>query len=295
MHPELNVPQRAKLIRAAAPDILESCFEQQSRICDLCTQPVQDLMLAALDHSTPVIHFARSTMPIAEAIAAANDPQNLRSAHATCNSAKRDLTREQWFARGLNNREAPRFLTEGQLLELQFRLGAGGRIGGRIGGRTNALNKTGVCGRTPEQMTTDGRKGGRIGGRISGSVVGRRHKEKGTGIFTPGMQAVGGRITGRKNKTLKRGIFTLTRAQLVENGRKNGRVNGRKAVEQKTGIFAPDYDKGKGGRIGGRTNADSGQMQTLGYSGLGAHARWHTNKGIVNPKCALCVPLNDCK
>lgn len=37
--------------------------------------------------------------------------------------------------------------------------------GGRIQGRNNAENKTGFCGRTPEKMKEDGRKGGLKGGQ----------------------------------------------------------------------------------------------------------------------------------
>lgn len=39
----------------------------------------------------------------------------------------------------------------------------------------------------------------------------------------------------------------------------------------------------KGGRIGGRRAAESGQLAHA------LHSRWHTQRGIVNPGCALCA------
>jgi hypothetical protein len=308
--PGLTIQQRAKLIRAATPngDTLENLFEMQNRICDLCGQPIQDLILAALDHSTPVIHFARSTMPIEDAIAQASDPKNLRCAHSSCNSAKNGLTRGEWFRRGLNVREAPRFLTDGQLLELQFRLG----VGGRTAGFANAKNKTGVCGRSPEKMRADASKSG------------RKQSAAGTGMFTSGMSmrsAVIGRITGNDNKRLKRGICSPGVA--AKGGRIGGRINGRKMKQEGRGIFAPE-NRGLGGRkakemgvgvsamtheqlsvagrVGGGTGAGGRKCaekkvgvcgrspEKMREDGLkGVHTYWHVRRGIVNPKCKLCV------
>ena len=45
------------------------------------------------------------------------------------------------------------------------RSGVGGRIGGPIQGRKHAENKTGVCGRTPEQISEHAYMGGCISGR----------------------------------------------------------------------------------------------------------------------------------
>ena len=50
--------------------------------------------------------------------------------------------------------------------------------GGHAGGSSNARNKTGFCGRTPEEMTAHGRAGGLTAGPVSG----RRHADNKTGV-----------------------------------------------------------------------------------------------------------------
>lgn len=255
------ISERVKAIRAATPDILAELFEMQNRICDLCGQPIQALVCAALDHSIPVIAFARGPLPIEDVVLQANAPENLRAAHTNCNSAKHDKTREEWFAFGLDKTiDTQRTYTTEELLELQVRLSTTGRKAGRIGGR--ATNKT-----------TNGRKsnGGRIGGRASvanghpGTANGaRRNKEKCTGIFTPGMQVRGARAGG-----------------LI-----GGRISGRKQVENGIGMFAPGYDKTKGGRVSGPIN---GRKVGLAYGLKNNHIRWHVKRGVVSPSCSLCV------
>jgi hypothetical protein len=195
-----EIRKRARLIRKANPngDTLENLFESQNKICALCDKPMQDIIVCELDHGTPVITFARNlSLPIDEAIRQCNDPKNLWCVHTSCNSAKYVLTRDQWFLRGLNNREAPRLLTEGELLTLQFRRGAGGRIGGR---RLHEIH--------PEMAAQIGRKNAENG-----------HLAR---IATPESCANGGRISGR--------------------------------------IVGPKV----------------------------CHVRWHVNRGISNPACALC-------
>ena len=61
--------------------------------------------------------------------------------------------------------ENPLCLNEhcGGQISLKFR-----KEGGHNGGESNAKNKTGFCGRTPEEMTAHGRAGGKIGGLIAG-------------------------------------------------------------------------------------------------------------------------------
>lgn len=184
----MTIKERARLIRRATPACLAELFEMQNRICDLCGQPIQDLRCAALDHSTPVIRFARSDMPLEEAIQRASSPKNLRCAHYSCNEAKNALTREEWFTRGMNNREYPVPLTEGQLVELRFRRGAGGRAAGPIVGRRNV--DSGLLARICSE-----------GGRAAGPAAGRRAVESGqlARVSSKEARRRGGLITGRKN------------------------------------------------------------------------------------------------
>ena len=58
----------------------------------------------------------------------------------------------------------------------------GGSEGGKISGNKHKENKTGVCGRSPEKMSEDGKKAGRIGGKNGGKKGGRAAYEKGVGI-----------------------------------------------------------------------------------------------------------------
>jgi hypothetical protein len=91
--------ERAQRIRDTTPKILKKCFEAQGHLCDLCGQEISDVSEAELDHSTPVVWFARSPLSDEEAVRQANDPQNLRAAHASCNQSKKQRTRKEWFER----------------------------------------------------------------------------------------------------------------------------------------------------------------------------------------------------
>ena len=69
-------------------------------------------------------------------------------------------------------RETPSFTQEGRIK------------GGITRGRQSAKQKTGVCGRTPEQMTEDGKKGGKKGG----TTQGLRNAKNRTGFCNPDVQ-----------------------------------------------------------------------------------------------------------
>jgi hypothetical protein len=84
----MSVVQRTALIRLRTPDILKISLEEQRWLCDLCGHRIQDIILAALDHSIPVINFARGPLPIEQAVEVANAPSNLRAAHRAFNHAK---------------------------------------------------------------------------------------------------------------------------------------------------------------------------------------------------------------
>lgn len=150
----------------------------------------------------------------------------------------------------------------------------GGRKGGRKGYK-NGLEKL-----TPEQRTENARKG----------------YKNGLGKHTPEQRANYGW------KSYKNNLGKLTTGQLAENGRKGyknglGKLapeqfaeNGRKSQEMGVGLF-------------GRTPTEHTNDSKMGYkSGLGImtkeqridvgrkamHTRWHVNRGIYNPDCALC-------
>jgi hypothetical protein len=273
----LTVRQRAKLIRKATPngDTLENLFEMQNRICDLCGHPIQDLICAELDHSTSVIFFARSDMPIEDAIAKANDPKNLRCAHASCNAAKNGLTREEWFARGLNERDKPQLLTDGQLLELQFRLGAGGRKhveSGHLAKLRTPEHQRNAARSAHKLHPTLARDNGRVGGRIGG---------------------VKGAATAMRNKT---GIFGRSPEQRLEDCRKGGQRNiesghiaslGRKAVA--SGRLASYRTHEHQVAAGLAASAKRGHLAFVIQGRNAMHIRWHVNRGITNQNCELCV------
>ena len=54
------------------------------------------------------------------------------------------MTRNEWFARGLDNREAPRILTQEDLAVFRFRFGAGGRKGGATNKASGHIQKIGT-------------------------------------------------------------------------------------------------------------------------------------------------------
>ena len=274
----LTVQQRAKLIRAATPnrDALESLYEMQNRKCDLCGFFIQDICLAALDHSTPVSHFARNLeLSIADAVQQCNSPSNLRCAHDHCNHVKSTLTRDQWFAKKMNERMGePREYTDGELLELSFRLGAGGRAAGRKMTESGCIAEIGrIQGRANVKtghIQALGRVYGPVYGRINGRITGRKLKEQGRGIFgrTPEQHSKDSQKAGRV--ALESGH--LARMRALPQTKVAQRQAGRKLKEDGKGIFTPGM-QAVAGRIGSRVTN---------------HIRWHLNRGIVNSNCMLC-------
>jgi hypothetical protein len=273
MRDKLEIQKRAASIHKATPNILEELYEMQNRKCDLCGNWIQDLIFAALDHSIPVIKFARNLdIPIEEAIKQANDPPNLRAVHSLCNSQKWEWTRDEWFAKGMDKKVGKlRTWNEEEIEEFKKQFlssrSPGGKVSGPIVGKNHAKNKTGACGRSPEKMSEDGRKAGIIA-RDTGQLAsiaprgGRAAKEKKVGIFSPGYdRSTGPRISGHNQFKNKTGIFARTPEQMTEDGRKaasiankNKDLNGKSLVAVKS-----------------------------------THKRWHKDRGIINPNCSLCI------
>jgi len=78
------------------------------------------------------------------------------------------------------------------------------RRGGFTGGASNAINKTGFCGRTSEEMTAHGRAGGKVGGPIGG----RKNAENKTGFC------------GRSPEKMTEDSLKQPRDVRVQNGKK---------------------------------------------------------------------------
>lgn len=272
----MTIKQRAEAIRRATPDCLEELFEMQNRICDLCSYPIQDLILAHLDHSIPVIKYARDfDMPIEEAIKVCNDISNLRVTHSFCNHSKLGMTRGEWFSQGKDKTVGqPHIYTAEELLQLFQQLSEISKKGGLIGGQKCAEN--GHMARmlskvSLEQMKKNGREQG-----IRNSIVPNRMSD------TSRLRSKESRaLSGRASQEQKKGIFGLTEEERKANARKGGMAAGQIAKEsgqllkhiqeskdKKIGIFAPGM-KAKGAQASN-------------------HLQWHIRRGIVSSDCPLC-------
>lgn len=294
----MNIKNRIQLIRQTTPNCLEELFEMSNRICDLCGQPIQDLCLAALDHSIPVIRYARCTdVSIEDAIRECNDLSNLRPTHSSCNAAKFSMTRDEWFSKGLNLRKEPKFLSPEEISVLKFRVGAGGRAGGRKNvesGHIQALGRQNVeNGQLASIRSIGGRisgriavetgqlasicsKGGRIGGPIGGRATnattnGRKGNGGRIGARNQSLEdkAKGGRIGGKKTAENRLGMFRRSPEKWSEDSRKAAHVAGRKAFENSLGIFGQTSEqwcetRKKGGHAAGQNLKEKG----LGIFGL---------------------------
>jgi hypothetical protein len=126
---------------------------------------------------------------------------------------------------------------------------------GRVQGLKNAENKTGVCGRSPEKMSADGRKGNREGKADGGRNCPRDAKIRG------GLK--GG------HKAIESGQLASLRTP------EHQRDAGRKRFELHGSPATPEGCR-KGGLKGGLK---------------GSHATNHLNRGIVNLDCDLCFAL----
>lgn len=105
---------------------------------------------------------------------------------------------------------------------------------GEISGKKTAELGVGVCGRSAEQMTADGKKGA------------ARSLELGVGVHAPGMASKGGKIGGKKCAELKLGAHAPGMQSAL----------GKKTAELKVGIHGRSAeqmtaDGKKGGKIGG--------------------------------------------
>jgi hypothetical protein len=86
----------------------------------------------------------------------------------------------------------------------------------------------------------------------------------------------GGQIAGRKNVESGHWAKLHTRENCAKGGRIGGKTPGRNHSEMGR----------KGGAISGRRAAENGRIQQQAANG--GHTRWHVNRGIMPPTCALC-------
>jgi hypothetical protein len=115
-----------------------------------------------------------------------------------------------------------------------------------------------------ENGLKNGRKAAEVG-QISalGKEQGQKHIESGH------IQALG-RAQGRKNA--ESGRLLANGIKAVESGQIQNL--GRSMKEKKLGIFSPDYDRSKVGKIN-------------------AHKQFHVNRGTLNPNCLFCCEEKD--
>jgi general stress protein YciG len=164
-------------------------------------------------------------------------------------------------------------------------------LGRKKAGNKNKENKTGVCGRSPEKMSEDGRKGGKITYEC-GLGVHNRSKEQ---MFEDGKK---GGESAYKNK---RGFHSWTEEQKVEHNRKAGKRARELGVgihsqthEEKVQCGRTTYELGVGvhaltteersdmGRVGGiKTSSQVWRCTITGYeTNAGALTVYQRNRGV---------------
>jgi len=290
--PKPEIDKRSKTIRLDFnqrynPDELrEQLYREQEGLCAICNKPLQgsDSIVCTIDHAISVSLYATWDYTVEEACQHANARKNLVATHPTCNRAKSYQDMED-FQEAIKHGdvvlgERPT-LTKEQLVELKHRAGAGGRIGGR---------KNVESGHWARLQQLPQTKAARQRTGYIARLTGLRHKQNGTSIFAMTAEeraaagSKGGRVASRKN--VESGQFFRMKA--LPQTKEAQRKVGRKAVESGSGIFAmTTAERAAAGSKGGRKVVRSGQFART--RALGLHTRWHANRNIVNPKCALCA------
>jgi len=155
--------------------------------------------------------------------------------------------------------------------------GSGGFIGlatesGQKGGESNAINKTGFCGRSPEKMSEDGRKGGNT------NVVNK------TGFLSDEWQNSEERRennlrNGEKARDSNAGIHSekwKNSEEYKELCKRMGSVAAATLRDQQRGIFSPEWreseeyatHQSKAGKIGGKKASEMNRKNKTGIFGL---------------------------
>lgn len=306
----MTIAQRAKFIRLATPNCLEELFEMQNRICDLCGYPIQDLVLASLEHSTPVNYFARNfELDIIEAIQKANSLSNLRAVHSSCNSKKGNKTREEWFFEKKNRDiNCPRFYTLSELEDLRNKLSDIGRIGGRIAAETGQIKtiktyESSLKGARNQKIEDKARGGVTQGlknienGHMERMRAGRLFRIQEEKKSCPAVVPIK-KIVDRKYllDSLRSGRHSRFKHEgTVEDCVKCNRSSEEKKLAHNESCRT-SYKKNhiyKSEEYLEQTFKENGHKQGLKNSENGTlikalHVRWHVKRGIVSPDCPLC-------
>jgi hypothetical protein len=126
----------------------------------------------------------------------------------------------------------------------------------------------------------DCRRGGLVSGPINIRKMSRDAKQRGG---RTAVRKISREAMARGGRTAMRNMSKESRQKAGRSGsregkRRSGRINIRKMSRE---------DKQRGGRTAGRMAVESGAL------GKARHTRWHVNRGIVNPDCALCKEILD--
>jgi hypothetical protein len=124
------------------------------------------------------------------------------------------------------------------------------RNGGILTGQFHAINKTGVCGRSQEKMSADGKKGGAAVSKDThirgGKTMGNRLKATGKGIFgIPPEQDKLNRAKGGRIQFLKLSYYDRVKGVLgtkwITNGNRNIRLKSGESIPQGFRLGKADY------------------------------------------------------
>jgi len=144
-------------------------------------------------------------------------------------------------------------------------------------GITHKENKTGVCGRSKEKMTEDGKKGG--------SISGKKTYELKLGIHSLSNEEklVNSKLGGEKIKQLGIGVHALTKEQRIKNGKKGGTKAGLKNKQNKTGICGLTKDQRS--ETAKKVNSQKWKCTETGYiSNSGGLAIYQRKRSIDSTK-----------
>lgn len=135
-----------------------------------------------------------------------------------------------------------------------------------------------------------------IGGSVGGLISGKKAFENKTGIHAPGVARLGALAQSKFSKSLggKKSAENLTPEQRSQRS--------SKSCTRRNEIYGnpATFDScSKGGKIGGKSNVQSGRLayarsfyttEQAKKNGLStSHKRWHLNRGQMSLSCALCV------